>query len=360
MINSHMALNPYQNLPESSFWKNGVAKENPNNIKGIYRKKFDINQSEKIAIAGSCFAQHIGYHLRKNGYSVLDTELPPPGLPNHLRKDYGYMTYSARYGNIYTAAQLLQITKECCGNIQHDQISWERGGKYFDAFRPSVEPEGLDSDEEVIEHRAYHIKRVKKVIEDMDVFIFTLGLTEAWASSSTKIVYPSAPGVIAGTYSASEFQFINYNYQEIIDQLREFINIAKDIRHGNNFKIILTVSPVPLTASASRNHILVANSYSKSVLRAVAGYLCETIEYIDYFPSYEIITNPRLHSTAFTDNLRSVRKESVEVVMKHFFREHAPNASKFIPQNKSGDIYDRFLSEENLQCEEAILEEFGR
>ena len=173
-----MILNPYQNLPESSFWKNGVAKENPNNIKGIYRKKFDIDQSEKIAIAGSCFAQHIGYHLRKNGYSVLDTELPPPGLPNHLRKDYGYMTYSARYGNIYTAAQLLQITKECCGNIQHDQISWERGGKYFDAFRPSVEPEGLDSDEEVIEHRSYHIKRVKKVIEDMDVFIFTLGLTE--------------------------------------------------------------------------------------------------------------------------------------------------------------------------------------
>ena len=80
------------------------------------------------------------------------------------------------------------------------------------------------------------------------------------------------------------------------------------IRQGRPFNILLTVSPVPLTATASGSHVLVSSTYSKSVLRAVAGDLCSECKHIDYFPSYEIITNPRLHSSAFANNLRSVRE----------------------------------------------------
>ena len=76
-----MGKNPYSDLPKSAFWKTGVAQENPYAIEGIYKKKFDILASAKIATAGSCFAQHISRHLKKNGYNVLDVEPPPPGLP---------------------------------------------------------------------------------------------------------------------------------------------------------------------------------------------------------------------------------------------------------------------------------------
>ena len=80
--------NPYSGLPGSAFWKSGVAQENPYAIEGIYRKKFVISPNAKIATAGSCFAQHISRHLKKNGYNVLDVEPPPPGLPENLHQKF--------------------------------------------------------------------------------------------------------------------------------------------------------------------------------------------------------------------------------------------------------------------------------
>ena len=67
--------------------------------------------------------------------------------------------------------------------------------------------------------------------------------------------------------------------------------------------------------------------------------------------------NPRFHSSAFEGNLRSVRNEIVEVVMRHFFSQHpvvVPKKNKFTTLNKS----EKTL--EDIQCEEAILEAFGK
>ena len=112
--------------------------------------------------------------------------------------------------------------------------------------------------------------------------------------------------------------------------------MSKKIRGGKPFKCLLTVSPVPLTATASGKHVLASTIYSKSTLRSVAGQLFENQTHIDYFPSYEIVTNPRMHSTAFADNLRSVRDETVDNVMRHFFAQHliieANSENKYSPQ----------------------------
>ena len=65
----------------------------------------------KIATAGNCFAQHVGKHLKLNGFNVLDTEKSPNYLPKNKAQNFGYEIYSARYGNIYTSIQLLELTK---------------------------------------------------------------------------------------------------------------------------------------------------------------------------------------------------------------------------------------------------------
>ena len=76
-----MGNNPYSDLPKSAFWKTGVVQENPFAMKDIYHKKFNIPFNAKIATAGSCFAQHIFRHLKKNGCCVLDVEPPLSDLP---------------------------------------------------------------------------------------------------------------------------------------------------------------------------------------------------------------------------------------------------------------------------------------
>ena len=162
-----MGKNPYSDLPKSAFWTTGVARENPYLTKDIYKKKFDIPSNTKIATAGSCFAQHISRHLKKNGYNILDVEPPPPGLLDNLHQKFGFSMYSARYGNIYTVRQLLQLAQEVAGEWTPKNYIWEKDGKYYDALRPAVEPEGLDSPEEVAEHRQYHVSKVKELFESL-------------------------------------------------------------------------------------------------------------------------------------------------------------------------------------------------
>jgi hypothetical protein len=353
-----MTQNPYKNLPKSAFWKTGVAQENPYSIEGLYIKKFNISPGTKIATAGSCFAQHISRHLKKNGYKVLDVEPPPPGLPENLRKKFGYSTYSARYGNIYTVRQLLQLAQEASGDWTPKNYIWEKDGKFFDALRPAIEPEGLDSQEDVIEHRKHHLRRVKGLFETLNLFIFTFGLTEMWLDKKSGTVYPTAPGTLIGDFDSDLHTFKNAKFREIIKDFNEFQNVLKKIRNNKPFKIVLTVSPIPLTATASGRHILVSTTHSKSVLRAVAGELSTKQSHIDYFPSYEIVTNPRLHSSSFSENLRSVRDETIEIVMRHFFNEHHPieaNSAKHpLTTNASK------MSIEDIQCEEALMEAFSK
>lgn len=349
-------MNPYSELPSSAFWKSGVTQENPYEINNVYQKKFDIEPNTQIATAGSCFAQHISRHLKKNGYEVIDEEQAPLGLPIELHQKYGFSLYSARYGNIYTVKQLLQLTQEVAGERKPEDYIWKRNGKYFDALRPAVEPEGHDTEQEVIDHRDFHIEKVKDVFSKMNLFIFTLGLTEMWVHKESGTVYPTAPGTICGEFNENIYEFKNAQFKEIINDFNKFQTTVRKIRSNQPFKILLTVSPVPLTATASGKHVLVSTIHSKSILRAVAGQLSLNKDYIDYFPSYEIVNNPRLHSTTFKENLRSVRDETVQMVMNHFSREHPPIQK----EEEVKDLKNSNKSLDDIQCEEALLEAFGK
>ena len=351
-------MNPYAKLPKSAFWKSGVTQENPYGINNIYKKKFDIKPSTQIATAGSCFGQHVGNHLKKSGYKVIDEELAPPSLPFGLHQKYGFSLYSARYGNIYTVKQLLQLAQEVAGEIKPENYIWEKNGKYFDALRPAIEPEGHDTEQEVIEHRDFHIEKGKDVFTKMDLFIFTLGLTEMWIHKESGTVYPTAPGAICGEFDEDIYEFKNAQFNEIILDFYKFQRIVRKIRGNKPFQILLTVSPVPLTATASDKHVLVSTVYSKSILRAVVGQLSANQKDIDYFPSFEIVNNPRLHSTGFKENLRSVRDETVQMVMHHFSREHPPIIRKKEVEKTLKDRDSKSIK--NIQCEEALLEGFGK
>ena len=168
-------------------------------------------------------------------------------------------------------------------------------------------------------------------------------------------VYPTAPGTIAGRFDKESCQFKNAQFTEIENDFNKFQKNLREIRNHKKFKIILTVSPVPLTATASDNHILASTIYSKSILRAVAGQLATNQQHIDYFPSYKIATNPRMHSMSFEHNLRTIRAEAVENIMNHFFAEHPPISIQKETENSSKGYNDS-----SIKCEEELIETFGR
>ena len=178
-----------------------------------------------------------------------------------------------------------------------------------------------------------------------------------WVHKESGTVYPTTPGTLVGEFDDTLYGFVNAQFSSIIGDFKRFQEVLKKVRGGKSFKCLLTVSPVPITATASGRHVLTSSAYSKSTLRSVAGQLSTNQKHIEYFPSYEIVTNPRVHSTAFSDNLRSVRDETVEIVMRHFFDEH-PAIQINKHQQVSSESSKKTL--EDIQCEEVLLEVFGK
>lgn len=326
---------PYADLPPHRFWKTGVADQTPRTLENLYEPKFEISRTDRVATAGSCFAQHVARHMKARGFTILDVEPPVPGMTEETAQRFGYNIYSARYGNIYTIRQLRQLVEDAinlqaCGEdpaararILRDEDVMEREGRHFDGLRPNVEPEGFATPEEVKKSREAHLNRVYEMFTSMDVFVFTFGLTETWRNRRTGTLYPVCPGVLAGTYRDEIHEFCNLTHA---DCLADFEAVHAHLHAINPaLKILVTVSPVPLTATASQEHVLTATTYSKSVLRGVCGEIATKHDDVDYFPSYELITAPFARGRFFAENMRSVTERGVSVVMRAFFAAHDPD-----------------------------------
>ena len=57
----------------------------------------------------------------------------------------------------------------------------------------------------------------------MDVFIFTLGLTEAWRERESGSVLPVAPGVVAGEYDPNAVKFVNFGFRQTLRAFERFL-----------------------------------------------------------------------------------------------------------------------------------------
>ena len=75
--------------------------------------------------------------------------------------------------------------------------------------------------------------------------------------------------------------------QEIVSDLSQFLEELKAL--NAKARVVLTVSPVPLVATATGEHVLAASTYSKAVLRVACQEITERYPDVVYFPAYEIV-----------------------------------------------------------------------
>lgn len=313
---------------------------------------FKINRTDKIATAGSCFAQHISRHLRKSGYNYLTTEKAHPILGDAVAREFNYETFTARYGNIYTSRQLLQLFQRAYGHFRPMESHWvKEPDQFIDPFRPNIQPAGFATLEELDIDRRQHFHAVREAFESLDVFIFTLGLTETWQNNGDGAVYPLCPGVNGGTYDDSAHSFLNLSLEESITDLNEFVDLLRSVNPTS--RIILTVSPVPLMATAEDRHVWVSTTLSKAALRLAAEAVCSTKENVAYFPSYEIVTSPASKGKYFAENLRDVRESGVAHVMDIFFQQVAEEALL-----EAGTVFEKEdpTTKSNFESLEQIVE----
>ena len=334
---------PYDDLPRTAFWRSGVAERAPLDPGPLYTPRVRVAPKTRVATAGSCFAQHLGQALSAAGVSVVDAEPVADDFPQTEEMRRGYRLFSARYGNIYTAAQWVQLIREAEGMVAPADPVWEKGGRYFDAQRLSLDPEGFDTPEDVLRHREHHLERVRWLLRNFDVLVFTLGLTEHWEHIETETVYPMAPGVLAGRFAPEIHRHVMADANSVLRDLEAARKLMRKI--NRKIRIILTVSPVPLTATASGLHVEVANSLSKSTLRAAAGMMTARHSDVDYMPSYEVITSANARGAYFDANNRTVSPAGIARVMDLFLGAQGLSPAHTTPLD--------------THCDETLLEAFS-
>ena len=352
---------PFRDQPDRAFWRRTVQQTNPLEIGDWYRKKFSL-VGRRVATAGSCFAQHLGREIKNQGYAYLDVEPAPGFLPADLHLDYGYGLYSARYGNIYTSRQWLQLVQRALGERDPLDKAWPCDAGFVDPFRPNIEPGAVGSADEVEVLRQDHLACVRQLFEQTDVFVFTLGLTETWMRIEDGTVFPIAPGARAGVWDETRYRFHNLSHGEVVDDLEAVIARLRTIKPDMQF--IFTVSPVALLATASHEQVVVANSYSKSVLRGAAGVLTDRYPFVDYFPSYEITSSPPMRAIFYNPDMRTISSAGVRHVMSHFVSQHSGIAQKRVqvgaraPAPSPSPV--RSSDPDRILCDEELAAAFGR
>ncbi|MPY30232.1 GSCFA domain-containing protein [Streptomyces adustus] len=344
-------MNPYQYLPVRSFWRPAVAEPDPLDIDDVWRPKFALGQDDPVVTAGSCFAAQIGRALLDSGMNWLDAEPAPPGLTREERRYRNYGAFSFRTGNIYTPAVLRQWLSWALDHTQPPQEAWPDGERCVDPYRPAIEPDGFVSPAEMLLARDVTLDAIRTAVMKASCLVFTMGLTEAWLDTVDGTVHPTCPGTVRGTFDASRYVLHNFTFAEAHRDMTEAIAMARLVNPG--LRILLTVSPQPLTATATGAHALAANGYTKSVLRAVAGQLALEDPDIDYFPSYELITGPVFGSRFFGPNHRTVTPEGVDFVMRHFVAGLHHRA----PQVRPG--HNAPARSADAACEDAVLDYYS-
>ena len=335
---------PYVGLPPRQFWRSAVSDIPAELFDPVDDPPFLINADTKVATAGSCFAQHIALALRNAGLNYFVAEPPPSDLSLEEATDRQYGSSpldtgtSTRRDNSFSYMIVLSALSSL--TIAHGYaLMADMSIRSDQQWNPAAfQLQRLSSGRATLISSA-----VRRLFEQLDVLVMTLGLTEAWSSKSDGAVVPLAPGVVADPSDPQRYEFVNFSVAEVANDLHEFRAKLKAV--NPRARIILTVSPVPLAATFEHRHVLTATTYSKAVLRVAAEQAAQGRDDVMYFPSYEIVTGNYGHASHFEDDMRTVRQSSVDRVMDLFLRHFTDRS----------DVAARIESIQRILCDEELL-----
>jgi hypothetical protein len=280
---------------------------------------FKIDKNDKIFTIGSCFARNIEDYLANLGYNIPMKSffVPKEECPN-LKRPNGIL-------NKFSPTAIFQEINWC------DQIYSEGGNVTFKNIEKFLY---ICSDELVIDtnigcyapvlkkralKRRQEIYDVFSQIFSSQVVIMTLGLIEAWYDLEKNIFIQRVPNELMKN-DRQRFKFIRLNYHDCYDYIQKSISLVRKYNPAGNF--LITTSPIPLKLTFTNDDVIIANTYSKSVLRAVCGEIVEKNKLVDYFPSFESATLTKDWS-AYKEDLRQIDdtfiKKIVDRLAGHYF-----------------------------------------
>jgi hypothetical protein len=258
-----------------------------------------LTKETPVASMGSCFAREIKYFLLNQGYTYVQTE----------HNQWSHHS-SCAWERVYTIPSMLQIFQYSLTQEVSNARLYAVGSEYRDLMRYRVAYKGT---REVAENDLHnHVAASHVAISQAKIFILTIGQNEQWVHRETGMVLAQRPD--ERLLPACELR-----QNSLEDNLRSLIEVVTIFKKLNpSGQLILTLSPVPSTATFFDTNIVQRSFYNKALLRIVIDEVVKRFSEILYFPSYEIVASSQSYPFE-RDNIH-VRPEIVARIMRAFIK----------------------------------------
>ena len=247
---------------------------------------FRIKPGDTVFTIGSCFARNIETHLEALGCKVpmLSLDFPTEELHGQPRSAMNRFHPPAFRQCLEWAAAI---------HDRDGRVSWDDcapmavdcgGESFFDMDMAGALPVPRTRFVE----RRQRIYDIFSTVFSAQCMMMTPGLVEAFRDRTTGLYLYGAPSNKAMLSQPDRWEYEVLSFERCLQDMLASIDVVR--ARNPEIKILVTTSPVPLGVTFSGRDIRIANTYSKSVLRAVCDVVAVQRPLVDYFPSYETAT----------------------------------------------------------------------
>lgn len=278
--------------------------------------KFRIQNSDVIFCIGSCFARNIEGAL-------IDFGLDCASIPSPELQRQGLQLETLTKFSTVAMLSELRWALDPDAPFRDAFLLHHEDGTFTDPH--SRHGVARVSREEALAARQRVIDAMRAITQS-DVVILTLGLVEAWYDNELGIYLNEAPGFAVAQRDFARFSLHVLDYRQNLAALQSIYELLSR-KLPRCPRIVLTVSPVPFTSTFSDRDVVVANSYSKATLRAVAQDFAERYDAVDYVPVYESVVNSSADAAWKRDRIH-VTDIAVRANVLHFLANYLDNPDK--------------------------------
>jgi len=277
--------------------------------------KFKLRRDDKFYAMGSCFARGLENALAMHKMTV-ESAAPEFAALQPANKEVSGLGFINKY-NTYSILNELRWALDPDAEFPQESIVQLTETTWDDPHTaPTLEFADL---QETLERRAL-IQAVTKRIENCRAVILTLGLAEVWRDVKANVFINRTPIPSLLETVRDRYEFHLTGFAENLANLEAIHALLGRYGHPD-VHIVVTVSPVPLMNTFSTMDIVVANTWAKSLLRAVAHEFAAAHGNVDYFPSYEIVQSSD-RAAAWEDDIRHVTGVGAQHIMKLFLQNY--------------------------------------
>ena len=292
---------------------------------------FRISHKDKILSVGSCFSSNISNELTKLKFDVLDNP----------------------FGTIYNPMSIIDSL-----NFNNESFSnsfYQRDEKWVSLKCHS--DINADTEQELLQKLKAKSENVRSYLKEIQFLIITLGTSKLYTHLDRNIEVANCHKI-----SQKEFKAEYISHERIVNTYSQELRVLKN--QNPNLKVIITVSPVRYLADG-----MAMNSLSKSNLLIAALKLDEMFDWIEYFPSYELLIDDLRDYRFYAEDLVHPNKIAINYVFEAFSKMYFDTPTSDLnerilkilsglehrPFNKTGESYHKF--ELQLQKNIALLPE---